>query len=219
MDNLKTIEDVLQTLQKAMSLLQEWKTKTMIDFEEQKAVADLLRKAISDVWTVSSTDTTREKENSQLVKKLDAHKEHIRKALAALSEQLNTLEVFTPSETPVEKPEEKPAVKSRSATLQTENRTRSIIDKFASGDENAPALPTPVDNLLNAIGVSDKFLFVKELFNNDNKAFLTTVNDLDNMKNKEEAQEYLSMLFEKEDKNNDVLKQFTSLVHRRYMSN
>lgn len=219
MDNLKTIEDVLQTLQKAMSLLQEWKTKTMIDFEEQKAVADLLRKAISDVWTVSSTDITREKENSQLVKKLDAHKEHIRKALAALSEQLNTLEVFTPSETPVEKPEEKPAVKSRSATLQTENRTRSIIDKFASGDENAPALPTPVDNLLNAIGVSDKFLFVKELFNNDNKAFLTTVNDLDNMKNKEEAQEYLSMLFEKEDKNNDVLKQFTSLVHRRYMSN
>ncbi|MDR0694620.1 MAG: hypothetical protein LBF81_04900 [Prevotellaceae bacterium] len=224
MDNLKIIENILQTLQKTTLSLQGWQAKTMIDFGEQKAVADLLRQAISDVWTVSSTDIKREKENSHLIKKLDDHKENIRKTLATLSEQLDNLETssmlsYMPAEKPAEtKPAEKPTAKPRSATLQTENRTRSIIDTFATGDENSPALPTPVGNLFNAIGVSDKYLFTKELFNNDGNAFQTAISDLDKMKNKEEAQQYLSKLFGQVDKNNDVFKQFTALVYRRYMN-
>ncbi|MDR0582059.1 MAG: hypothetical protein LBG31_03745 [Prevotellaceae bacterium] len=224
MDNQKIIENVLQTLQKAASLLQGWKTKTMIDFDEQKTVADILRQAISDVWTVSSTDIKREKENSYLIKKLDAHKEQIRQTLATLSEQLNDLNVpYTLPEIPAEQPgaatpAEKPAAKSRSAALQTENRKISIIDTFATGNENSPALPTPVGNLFNAIGVSDKYLFTKELFNNEDRAFQTAISDLDKMKNKEEAQQYLSGLFGRIDKNNDTLKQFTALVYRRYMN-
>lgn len=224
MDNLKTIENVLQTLRKATSSLQEWQTRAMIDFDEQKTVADLLRQAISDVWTVNSTDIKREKENSQLIKKLDAHKEHIRKTLATLSEQLNDLDVSStlperPAEQPLPtKPAEKPAAKPRNATLQTENRTLSILDTFATGDENTPAHPTPVGNLFNAIGVSDKYLFTKELFNNDGHAFQTAIGDLDKMKNKEEAQQYLSRLSGQVDKNNDIFKQFTALVYRRYMN-
>jgi hypothetical protein len=211
MDNQKIIGDVLQTLRKATSSLQEWQTKTMIDFEEQKAVADLLRQAISDVWAIASTDVKRERENNQLVKKLDAHKEHIRKALAALNEQLNHLEDSAiPPETPPEKP--------RSAALQEEQRTLSIIDTFSTGDENTPALPTPIDSLLKAIGVSDKYLFVRELFHGNEQAFLTAVNDLDHLQNMDEAQQLLSRLFAQADKNNDALKQFTGLVSRRYMS-
>jgi DNA-binding phage protein len=223
MDNLKIIGDILQTLQKATSSLQGWQTKTMIDFEEQKAVADLLRQAISDVWAVASTDVKREKENSQLIKKLDAHKEQIRKALTALTEQLNNLEVSsTLPEPPAEKPElktttEKPPAKPRSAALQ-EERSKTIIDTFVTGNENSPTLSTPVENLLNAIGVSDKFLFIRELFNHDEKAFQAAVNDLDHLKNMEEAQQYLALLFEQVDKNSDALQQFTGLVYRRYMS-
>jgi hypothetical protein len=225
MDNQKIIGDVLQTLQKATLSLQGWQAKTMIDFEEQKAVADLLRQAISDVWTVASTDVKRETENSRLVKKLDAHKEQIRKALAALNEQLNNLEApSSPLDMPTEKPEvkkttEKPAAeKPRSAALQEEEHVVSIVDRFATIDENAPALSTPVDSLLSAIGVSDKYLFVRELFNGDNNAFQTAVNDLDHLQNMDEAQQYLSLLFAQADKNNDALKQFTGLVSRRYMS-
>ncbi|MDR2802364.1 MAG: hypothetical protein LBB31_04010 [Prevotellaceae bacterium] len=218
MDNLKIIENVLQILRDITLLLQGWQTKAMIDFEEQKAVADLLRQAISDVWAVSSTDVKREKENSHLIKKLDAHKEQIRKTLSALSEQLNTLEMSPVlTDAPVEQPEtKKTAEKTRSVTMQTDKR--SIIDKFATAGENSPTLFTPVDNLHNAIGVSDKFLFIRELFNNDNESFQAAVNDLDNMKNQEEAQQYLSNLFQQADKNNDVLEQFTSLVYRRYMN-
>lgn len=220
MNNQKIIGDVLQILQKATLSLQGWQTKTMIDFEEQKTIADLLRQAISDVWTVASTDVKRETENSQLVKKLDTHKDHIRKTLAALNEQLNSLEA--PSslfDMPAEKPEVKktPVEKPRSAALQEEH-TLSIIDSFTTADENTPTHPLPVDNLLSAIGVSDKYLFVRELFHGDNKAFQTAVNELDHLQNMGEAQQYLSRLFAQADKNNDALKRFTGLVSRRYMS-
>jgi DNA-binding phage protein len=223
MDNRKIIENIRQTIEKAAQLLQTWQSKPMIDFEEQKAVADLLRQAISDVWAVSSTDIKREKENSHLVKELEIHKESMRKALADLTELLNNLGIpsllpETPEEKPVQKKTvEKPAEKPFSA-LKEENRPASIIDTFAVYDENTPALSTPVDSLLKAIGVSDKFLFVRELFNNNAGDFQTAINALDNMKDKEDAQQYLSTLFEQADKNSDAFKQFNALVNRRYMN-
>ncbi|MDR3350413.1 MAG: hypothetical protein LBN98_02035 [Prevotellaceae bacterium] len=222
MDNLKIIENILQTLRQATSLLQGWQTGSMVDFDEQKALADLLRQALSDVWTVNTTNIKREQENTLLMQKLDAHKEHIRNTLATLSEQLNSLDASSalPGAATGQPEETKPAEKSTPVPRiqPTADRKISIIDAFATGGENAPAHPTPVENLLNAIGLSDKFLFTRELFNNNDNAFQTAVNDLDRMKNEEEAQEYLSMLFGNTDKQSDTCKQFTSLVHRRYMN-
>ncbi|MDR1406375.1 MAG: hypothetical protein LBI89_04140 [Prevotellaceae bacterium] len=228
MDNRKIINNILQTTQKTVQLLHEWQNKSMIDFEEQKTVADLLRQAISDVWTVASTDVKREKENSLLTEKLDTYKENIRKSLAAFSEQLNHLETQPAvSEKSAEKPnlkkaerkeEEKTMEKPGGAATQNDSRSPSIIDIFTAADENSSTLSTPISSLHKAIGVSDQFLFVKELFNSDANAYKATINDLDNMKNKEEAQEYLSRLFEQADGNSDAFKQFTALVNRRYMN-
>lgn len=72
----------------------------------------------------------------------------------------------------------------------------------------------PIINIMNSIGINDRFLFSRELFANDNKNFETTVNQLDSLNNFLEAIEYLENNF-KWTKNEASLK-FMDLVKRRF---
>jgi hypothetical protein len=94
-----------------------------------------------------------------------------------------------------------------------------LIDKFFTRDVDAPAIYTPIDSLDDAIGISDKFLFVKELFGNNEKGFTKALVRLDNMSDLAEAQEYYtSAILNDTNKDSHVAKQFGNLLIRRYMS-
>lgn len=95
----------------------------------------------------------------------------------------------------------------------------SLFNKFSTHDKDEPALLTPVNNLSEAIGLNDKFMFIRELFNNSEKAFSKALVRIDNMSGLEEAQEYFTTaVLNDENRNTYAAKQFGNLLIRRYMS-
>lgn len=73
----------------------------------------------------------------------------------------------------------------------------------------------PVTSLQSAIGINDKFLFTRELFDGDAKAFNEAVRKLDSMTGIHEAAGYLRENFKW--KKTDTSLKFIDLVKRRFM--
>jgi hypothetical protein len=74
----------------------------------------------------------------------------------------------------------------------------------------------PVSSIRAAIGINDRFQYIRELFDNDARKFLNTVEVLDSMNNIKEAVEHLRKNF-KWTKTETSLK-FVNLVRRRFHS-
>ncbi len=79
----------------------------------------------------------------------------------------------------------------------------------------------PVNNIKEAIGINEKFLFINELFNGDIKAYNQAVDQLNNFPSIHEAFEYLNKLtYEHQwdgERCAETIEKFANLVQRRYM--
>lgn len=74
----------------------------------------------------------------------------------------------------------------------------------------------PVSDILVAIGLNDRFLFTRELFNNDSVLFRSTINQLNNLGGYDEAIDHLKKSFSW-DAEDLVADQFLQIVKRRYL--
>lgn len=74
----------------------------------------------------------------------------------------------------------------------------------------------PVANIQAAIGINDRFQFIRELFEGNAESFSTAVSDIDNMVNIKEAVDYIQKNY-KWSKNETSLK-FVNLVKRRFLN-
>lgn len=91
----------------------------------------------------------------------------------------------------------------------------SLNDRLASMQNVEPKIkPMPLSNLKAAIGINDKFLFTRELFNNNSSDFEYTVDKIDNMNTFLEVIEFLEQNY-KWTKTSTSLK-FMNLVKRRF---
>src|SRR5690606_12027445 len=78
----------------------------------------------------------------------------------------------------------------------------------------------PVNDLVKAIGINQRFTFIQELFANDPKAFAESVKHLNSLPGFREAEEFfmktLVPQFEWNLEDNKVASEFYDLVKRRY---
>lgn len=74
----------------------------------------------------------------------------------------------------------------------------------------------PISNIKSAIGIGDRFLYIRELFNNDKDLFEQVVNHLNNLKNYDEALEYINSKFNWNFSDENVAS-FLTIVRRRYL--
>jgi hypothetical protein len=74
----------------------------------------------------------------------------------------------------------------------------------------------PIENIEKAIGINDKFLFIKELFQNNGQVYKETVEHLNHLKSEEEALNYIAENLSW-DSSDPVVEKFTELVRRRYL--
>lgn len=72
----------------------------------------------------------------------------------------------------------------------------------------------PVEKIKTAIGINDKFQFIRELFDGDAEIFTNTVSELDAKTNINEAVKYLQQNFKW--KKNETSLKFVTLVKRRF---
>ena len=76
----------------------------------------------------------------------------------------------------------------------------------------------PLTNLSEAIGVNDKFMFIREIFHGDKDAYTQTISRLDNAANFSDAMAVL-MSYTGDNSENDAVNQLLDLVKRKYPSN
>ncbi len=74
----------------------------------------------------------------------------------------------------------------------------------------------PVSSIQAAIGINDRFQYIRELFGGDSEKFLEAVKTLDSMNNIHEAVEYLRTHFKW--KKNETSLKFVNLVKRRFLN-
>jgi hypothetical protein len=74
----------------------------------------------------------------------------------------------------------------------------------------------PVSSIQAAIGINDRFQYIRELFDGDNQKFLETVKTLDSKQNIKEAVDYLRNNFKW--KKNETSLKFVNLVKRRFIN-
>lgn len=92
---------------------------------------------------------------------------------------------------------------------------KSLNDVLSSGRTVDHKLSgSPVTRLEAAIGLNDRFQFIRELFNNDAGLFNQTVKQIDQMENIKEAVAFLNSHFKW--KKNETSMKFAQLVKRRF---
>jgi hypothetical protein len=74
----------------------------------------------------------------------------------------------------------------------------------------------PVTSIQAAIGINDRFQYIRELFDGDTEKFLDTVKKLDSMQNIKEAVDYLRNNFKW--KKNETSLKFVNLIKRRFQN-
>ncbi len=126
-------------------------------------------------------------------------------------EEFNVKTVELPSE---DKPDEDPETNKR-IVGEYFNQGKSLNDLMSDSNKLDQKLASsPIEKLESAIGLNDRFQYIRELFNNDVVLFQSTVKQIDQMDNLKEAVGYLSNNFKW--KKNDTSLKFAQLVKRRF---
>lgn len=117
-------------------------------------------------------------------------------------------------------PEPKPA--GSVIFADTFTRTERLNEQMKSRreDEHVSDMmkSKPLTNLADAIGVNDKFLFIREIFNGSPDSFNQAISKLETALNYSEAKEVLKS-YTGESKESDVVKQLLDLVKRKFRGN
>jgi len=74
----------------------------------------------------------------------------------------------------------------------------------------------PIESLSNAIGINDRFLYIRELFGGDGEKFNGVIKTIDSFGNIGEAVEFLKINFQW--KSNETSQKFLNLVKRRFLN-
>lgn len=130
-----------------------------------------------------------------------------------------------PVVTPVKKEEKK--------EKSEQNNTGTLSDRFivnhhstvgemmnnmrSQNDLTSQLRKKPVSNLKNAISINDRIMFARELFKGDNDLFHNTVDEINKLKQLDEAMELISDRIELNPQNPAVEK-FMELLYRRFIT-
>ncbi len=85
------------------------------------------------------------------------------------------------------------------------------------GDVHEKMKTTPVTNLAEAIGLNDKFLFVREIFNGSQEKYSQAISRIDSVANLQEAREII-MGYAGDTTDTEAVKQFIDIVKRKFSS-
>ena len=118
---------------------------------------------------------------------------------------------------PEPKPEPKPVEKPQETLIDSYIGSKKVLyENFETNDVVMNQISTPISSLAKAIGINDRFRFIKELFGGDFDLYCETIDKLDKAGSLGAGISYIESVFSW-DKNSDAVKQFISLIRRRYM--
>jgi hypothetical protein len=122
---------------------------------------------------------------------------------------------------PIEVVEVEKPVESVNDKLE-DQQTESLNDKFSEQSDKVSLAERlgkkPIPDLIKAIGLNQKFLFMNDLFEGENNHYKEAINNLNNFASFIEADEYINTLKARHgwENSSNTVKEFVELVERRY---
>lgn len=92
-----------------------------------------------------------------------------------------------------------------------------IMARMGKRDISSVLQAKPVKNIEAAIGINERFVFIRELFNGDNATYIKTIRILDSAANFNEAFNYINQTFSW-DYESETVHKLLDLVRRRYIT-
>jgi hypothetical protein len=144
-------------------------------------------------------------------------------AAKAVSEEVIP-EVKIASETPVVPAKKAESIRKRpgeSQILSDRFKGRSTLHESLHQslvkEKSTLAQAKPVINLMSAIGINDRFTFIRELFNNDTPAFENTMSILNEANSFNDAYNYMIQQFDW-DMDSDAVQLLLEIIRRKYIT-
>ena len=97
---------------------------------------------------------------------------------------------------------------------QNFQKERSLNDSMGETKMESKLSNSPIASLRAAIGLNDRFLFIREIFNNNSEKYNAVIEHLDKMEQIQEAVEYLKANLSME--KNETTMKFVDLLKRRF---
>ena len=131
-------------------------------------------------------------------------------------------EVKVEPEPPVEPP------KKQTGAIKEPGKDQILSDRFKgratlheslhqSLSKDTLAQAKPVSNMLSAIGINDRFTFIRELFNNDARAFEATMDILNESASFNDAYNYM-IQYHDWDMDSDAVQLLLEIIRRKYIT-
>lgn len=166
------------------------------------------------------------------IKQIDTHpiespkKEEPKKVVVEIKPEAKNIETTTEPEFIIETPQKKEIIKEQ----KTQNNSEIIADKFESKkfvhdtiakngtkkDVSSKLQSKPIKDINTAIGLNDKFIFIRELFEGNKDHYNETIQVLNNFDTYENALQFLQDNFEWDEEDENFIR-LTELVRRKYM--
>jgi len=95
------------------------------------------------------------------------------------------------------------------------HRNETLAQQKTGNDLSSKLQAAPLSSIASGIGLNDRFLYIRELFNNDGELYNRAVKHLDKIDSSENALEFINRNFDW-DENNETVQKFVALIHRRH---
>lgn len=228
---MERISIALARLERVKELLKIWQQKKPISNIERNIVLNQLAALYDELLDL---DISEEKVPEIIPNKPEEQSTTLDVKEIAVVERENepviAVQPLVISETPiVEEQESQPkvVVKQQEQKVQKEqDKTVRLGDKFAgiykylydnfeNQDESSFARYSAIDDINRAIGINDRFLFIKELFDGDKDLFGKTISTLNSCSSLDDALMYIHENF-RWNSEEPAVKQLVLLLYRRF---
>ena len=228
MDFNTTVDLIIRELNEAVEIIEDFKSYHNIPFLQVELAKSKCRNAAEVIRLLKNIQ-----DNSPAIKevseqKVTSGKQVIEKPVTEIRKQEKAeRKPEIRRQEPVKAKEEPSRIsKGKTETLTLGDtfgqRTDSLNEKMGVRNEDDDMRDfmksKPINMLSEAIGINDKFLFIRELFNGNSELYNQTISSLDNSGNIDDASTIVQNITG-DDTNNKAAKQLLELVKRKFQGN
>jgi hypothetical protein len=126
---------------------------------------------------------------------------------------IKEVEVKVPS---VKKPEIEKNVKTIADQFKSRTTLHESLHQTFQKDSESISQGKPIADLMSAIGLNDRFTFIRELFDNDQKVFESTISELNSATSFNDAYNYMTRQFNW-DMDGEAVQLLLDIIRRKHI--
>lgn len=229
MDFNTTVDLIIRELNEAVEIIEDFKSYQNIPFLQVELAKSKCRNAAEVIRLLKNIQDNSPEKNEAPEQKVIPVKQVIEKPAPEIRKPEKAVRKPEISrQEPVKAKEELSGIsKGKPETLTLGDtfgqRTDSLNEKMGVHKEDDDMRDfmksKPINMLSEAIGINDKFLFIRELFKGNSELYKQTISSIDNSGNIDDASSIVRNITGDDTTNNKAAKQLLELVKRKFQGN